>query len=44
MLLFWAPLGIAAMLGIAIVGTILIVKYGMHPAERIPAVHSNYAI
>jgi hypothetical protein len=37
MLLFWAPLGIAALLSIALVGTILVVKYGMHPAERIPA-------
>ena len=35
--LFWAPLGIAAMLSIALVGTVLVVKYGMHPAERIPA-------
>ena len=36
-LLFWVPLGIAALLSIALVGTILVVKYGMHPAERIPA-------
>ena len=35
--LFWLPLGIAAFLSIALVGTILIVKYGMHPTERIPA-------
>ncbi len=37
MLLFWLPLAIAAFLGIALVGTILIVKYGLHPTERIPA-------
>jgi len=36
-LLFWVPLGIAGLLSIALVGTILVVKYGMHPAERIPA-------
>jgi len=36
-ILFWLPLGIAALLSIALVGTILIVKYGMHPTERIPA-------
>ena len=36
-LLFWVPLGIAAFLGVALVGTILVVKYGMHPAERIPS-------
>jgi nitroreductase len=35
--LFWIPLGIAALLSIGLVGTILLVKYGMHPAERIPA-------
>jgi nitroreductase len=35
--LFWVPLGIAALLSIALVGTILIVKYGIHPTERIPA-------
>ena len=35
--LFWLPLGIATLLSIALVGTILIVKYGMHPTERIPA-------
>jgi nitroreductase len=34
--LFWLPLGIAAFLSIALVGTILIVKYEMHPTERIP--------
>ena len=37
MLLFWLPLAIAAFLGIALVGTIVIVKYGLHPTERIPA-------
>lgn len=36
LLLFWLPLGIAAFLSIALIGTILIVKYGLHPAERIP--------
>ena len=35
-LLFWLPLGIAGLLSIWLVGTILIVKYGIHPAERIP--------
>jgi nitroreductase len=37
MFLFWTPLGIAALLSIALVGTILVVKYGIHPVERIPA-------
>jgi nitroreductase len=36
LLLFWLPFGIAVFLTIALVGTIVIVKYGMHPAERIP--------
>jgi hypothetical protein len=35
--LFWLPLGIAGLLSIALIGTIIIVKYGIHPAERIPA-------
>ncbi len=35
-LLFWVPLGIAGLLSIGLVGTILVVKYGIHPAERIP--------
>ena len=35
--LFWLPLGIASFLSVALVGTIVIVKYGIHPAERIPA-------
>ncbi len=35
--LFWLPLGIATLLCIALVGTIIIVKYGIHPTERIPA-------
>ena len=34
--LFWLPLGIAALLSIVLVGTILMVKYGIHPTERIP--------
>ena len=37
LLLFWLPFVIATFLTIALVGTILIVKYGMHPTERIPA-------
>ena len=40
-LLFWLPLGIAAFLSVALVGTIVIVKYGIHPAERIPANKTN---
>jgi nitroreductase len=36
LLLFWLPFGIAVFLTIALVGTIVIVKYGIHPAERIP--------
>jgi nitroreductase len=36
LLLFWLPLGVAGLLSIALVGTILVVKYGIHPAERIP--------
>jgi nitroreductase len=35
-LLFWIPLCIAGLLSIALVGTIIIVKYGVHPTERIP--------
>jgi nitroreductase len=35
-LLFWVPLGISALLSIALFGTIIVVKYGIHPAERIP--------
>ena len=31
-ILFWLPLGIAAFLSVALVGTIVIVKYGIHPA------------
>jgi nitroreductase len=34
--LFWLPLGISAFLGVWLVVTIVFVKYGMHPAERIP--------
>jgi nitroreductase len=37
LVLFWVPLGLAAVLSIGLVGTILLVKYGLHPAERIPA-------
>ncbi len=36
-ILFWVPLAIAAFLCIALIGTIIMVKYGLHPAERIPA-------
>ena len=36
-LLVWLPLGIATLLSVALVGTIVMVKYGMHPSERIPA-------
>ena len=39
--LFWLPLGIAAILCIALVGTVLIVKYGIHPTERIPPSKSD---
>jgi nitroreductase len=34
--LFWFPLGISALLSIALIGTIIIVKYGIHPGERVP--------
>jgi hypothetical protein len=40
-LLFWVPLGIAGLLSIWLVGTIIIVKYGAHPTERIPSSKSN---
>jgi nitroreductase len=33
----WLPLGVAAALSIPLIGSILIVKYGMHPTERLPA-------
>ena len=36
LLLFWLPFGFAVFLTIALVGNIVIVKYGLHPAERIP--------
>lgn len=36
LILFWLPFGIAVFLAISLVGTLLIVKYGLHPAERIP--------
>jgi nitroreductase len=40
-LLFWLPLGIAAFLSVVLVGTIVMVKYGLHPTERIPADKKN---
>lgn len=36
LVLFWLPLGIAILLSIALVGTILMVKYRLHPQEHIP--------
>ena len=36
LVLFWMPLGIAALLCIVLISTIIMVKYGIHPAERIP--------
>ncbi len=36
-LLFWIPLAIATFLSIVLIGTVIIVKYGIHPTERIPA-------
>jgi nitroreductase len=39
--LFWLPFGLAIFLSIALVGTIAIVKYGLHPTERIPNNKSN---
>ena len=44
---YWQPvlvyflLTLAALLTVALVGTIIIVKYGIHPAERIPANKNN---
>ncbi|NOH92947.1 nitroreductase [Vibrio sp. AIC-3] len=35
-LLFWLPLGLAALLSVALVGSIVMVKYGLHPAEKLP--------
>ena len=32
-LLFWLPLGVATLLSIALFGTIVMVKYGLHPTE-----------
>ncbi len=40
-LLFWLPLGIAGLLSIWLVGTIIIVKYGVHPTERVPSSKSD---
>jgi nitroreductase len=39
--LFWLPFGAAILLSIALVGTIVIVKYGIHPPERIPTDKAN---
>ena len=39
--LFWLPLGLAALFSVALVGTIVMVKYGLHPTERIPADNNN---
>ncbi len=36
-LLVWLPLGIAAVLFVPLIGSILIVKYGLHPTESLPA-------
>ncbi len=40
-LLVWLPLGIAAFLFVALIGTIVIVKYGLHPTESLPAKKTN---
>ncbi len=34
--LVWLPLGVAGLLTIGLIGTIVMVKYGLHPSERIP--------
>ncbi len=39
--LFWLPFGIAMLLFIWLVGTIVTVKYGIHPPERIPPDKAN---
>jgi len=39
--LFWLPFGTAILLSIALVGTIVVVKYGVHPPERIPPDKTN---
>tara|TARA_R110002033_G_scaffold37808_2_gene76835 strand:+ start:169 stop:474 length:306 start_codon:yes stop_codon:yes gene_type:complete len=36
-LLFWLPLGLATLLSIALLGTIVMVKYGLHPTEKVLA-------
>ena len=36
-LLVWLPLGIAAVLFVPLIGSIFIVKYGLHPTESLPA-------
>lgn len=36
-LLFWLPLSLATLLSIALFGTIVMVKYGLHPTEKVPA-------
>ncbi len=40
-LLFWVPLCISAILVIWLIGSILTVKYGIHPAESIPGSKTN---
>ena len=35
-LLFWLPLGLATLLSVALVGSIVMVKYGLHPTEKLP--------
>ncbi len=39
--LFWLPLGVAIILSVGLIGTIIMVKYGMHPSERIPSDKSD---
>ena len=39
--LFWLPLGVAAILSVGLIGTIVMVKYGIHPAERNPVKSSS---
>lgn len=39
--LFWLPLVLTILLTIALFGTIIMVKYGLHPAEKIPADKKN---
>lgn len=44
LILFWLPFVLALLLTIALVGTILIVKYGLHPSEKIPASKYNLEV